>query len=106
MAAFHYKVVGGYTSIGSGRQTATPFGTPVALAASSTPFKVVLISPLSGNTDVVIVGDVNIVATPVASRRGYVVATPEGAIIEGDDLTDIYIQAAVAEEGVSFTYYK
>lgn len=106
MAKFHTKVVHGYDSIGSGRQTATPFGTPVSLASSSTPFKVVLITPLASNTNVVVVGDINIVATPVSSRRGYVVATPEGVKIEGDDLTDIYIQTIVAEEGVSFTYYK
>ncbi len=106
MSNFHFKVIGGYTAIGSGIKTATPFGTPVALVSTPTPFKVVLISPLGSNTGIVVVGDVNVVATPVASTRGYVVATPQGAIIEGDDLADVYMQSAIANEGVSFTFYK
>jgi hypothetical protein len=105
MAKFHKKVIHGYNEIGSGRKTATPFGTPVSLA-SSTEAKVVIITPLASNTDVIVVGDVNIVASPIGSRRGCVIATPEGITLEIDNLADVYIQAAVSDEGVSFTYYK
>lgn len=104
MAKFHKKVIHGYTDIGSGRKTATPFGTPVALS-SSTEARVVVITALPNNTGLVVVGDANIVATPVGSIRGCIVGTPNGVVLEVDNLADVYLQSAVENEGVSFTYY-
>lgn len=92
-----------------GLKLVTTAGTRERLTASSTPAISVLMTAKATNTGTIVVGGSTVVAASGAGRRG----TPLNA---GDsmkmtrledglkDLTDIYLDATVNGEGVTYTY--
>jgi len=90
------------SSLGDGRQTVATPTTAVALA-TSTACKWVLVTAETNNTGVIAVGGSTVVAT-LASRRGTPLFAGESVLILTDNLADVYIDATVATDGVTFTY--
>ena len=90
------------TTIGDGRQTVAAAGTAEALAASTTA-KVVFITAETDNTGVIAVGGSTVVAA-LATRRGTPLLAGDSGVLEIDDLADVYIDATVSGEGVTYTY--
>jgi hypothetical protein len=82
----------------SGVTNVTTAGQRVALAASRTPIRWIVIHAKSGNGNVIYVGD-----DSVTSANGFILAanqfTPRLPI---DDLSKIYLDAAVNGEGVTW----
>ena len=90
------------STVGDNRQVVTTAGTRVALAASTT-IKEVTITAETDNTDIVVVGGVTCVAA-LATRRGTPLYPGDSVTIESDNLAEVYIDALVNGEGVTFTY--
>ena len=91
------------TSIGHGVKTVTTAGTDVALVATSTPAKVVIIQAQTDNTGAIAVGGSGVDAT-VATGTGILLYAGDSVTLEVDDLADVYIDATVNGEGVRYTY--
>lgn len=89
------------TGAGSGRKVVTTAGTRVQLVTASTPVKQVIISGLSENTGIVVVGGSAVVAA-VATRQGYPLRAWDAVAFDIDDLIDLYIDSTVSGEGVSW----
>lgn len=87
-----------YSIVGSGVQTVTTAGTRVALA-STTAIKSVTVRAKSVNTGLIYVG-----SSIVASSNGFQLSSGETVSIDIDNLSKVYIDSAVNEEGVSFIY--
>lgn len=87
-----------YSIVGSGVQTVTTAGTRVALA-STTAIKSVTVRAKSVNTGLIYVG-----SSIVASSNGFQLSAGETVSIDIDNLSKVYIDSAVNEEGVSFIY--
>jgi len=90
------------TTVGSNRQVVAVPTTPVALAVS-TSIKKVTITAETDNTDIVCVGGSNVLAT-LLTRRGTPLYPSDSMTLEADDLAEVFIDAIVATEGVTFTY--
>lgn len=90
------------TGIGDGRKEVDTAGTRVALA-SSTAAKVVIITAETDNTSIVVVGGATVVAA-LATRRGTPLLAGDSVTLEIDNLVDVYIDAMVSTEGVTYTY--
>lgn len=88
--------------IHDGRQVVTTPGTAVALAAS-TVCKRVTITAETNNTDMVVVGGSTVVAALV-TRRGTPLNPGDSYSQDTDNLSEVFIDALVATEGVTFTY--
>lgn len=90
-------------NIRDGRKVVAAAGTAERLVSASTPAKRVTITALYGNTDMVVIGNSTVVAA-AGTRRG--IPLPGGASITLDtsDLYEIYLDAVVNGEGVSFIY--
>lgn len=86
-------------AIRSGQQTVTTVGTRVQLSTTSTSILSVTVKALEGNTGTIYVGGSN-----VSSSNGYELSSSEPVSLDVDNLTDVYIDASVAGEGVSFIY--
>ncbi len=89
--------------INDGRQVVTTAGTRVALAASTT-CKHIMITAETNNTDIVVVGGGTVVAA-LATRRGTPLYPGDSYDLDIDDLADVFIDALVSTEGVTFTYF-
>lgn len=95
--------------VGDGRMVVTAAGTRERLTADSTfndpggIVRAVAITALEGNTGMVVVGGPAVVAA-LATRRGTPLAAGETIVLETDDLADVYVDAVVSGEGVSFTF--
>jgi len=87
------------SAIGSGRQTVAAAGTGVQLTTTSTPILGVIIKALITNT-----GDIYVGGAGVAAASGYPLAPGEFVGLDVDNLTDVWIDAAVNGEGVSYIY--
>lgn len=88
------------SALGHGQQTVPTPGTAVRLTATSTPIVSVTVKSLISNIGIVYVGG------PGLSADGYELA-PNGrdsVSFDVDNLTDVWVDAAVADEGVSFVY--
>ena len=75
----------------------------VALVASATTAKRVLIKALNGNAGLVYVGSLS----GVSSSTGYHIAADQETPwidVPGNDLANVYLIASQASQGVSFTY--
>ena len=97
------KVGHDVTGIGDGRETVDAAGTAQAIAAS-TVAKAVKITAETDNTDVICVGGSTVVEAD-ATRRGMPLYPGESTPwIPCDNLADIFIDAAVQDEGVTFIY--
>ena len=92
-----------------GRKTVTAAGTRERLVASATRAKKVEITGLESNTDMIVVGGVTVVAGATLDGGGTRLGTPISAgqtlTMYVEDLYDIYLDAVVSGEGVSYTYY-
>lgn len=90
------------TGIGDGRKVVAEAGTAVAIAAS-TSARWVTITAETDNTGTIVVGGSSVVAA-LSTRRGTPLSPGDTASIPCDDLADIYIDATVTGDGVTFTY--
>ena len=92
------------TGIADGRKVVAVAGTAETLVAGSTPCKKVNITAEVDNTLAVVVGGSTVVAA-LATRRGIPLLPGESTgWFEIDDLLDIYLNAIVAGEGVTYIY--
>ncbi len=82
-----------------GVQAVATAGTAEPLAATSTPLSagLVRIRALAGNSGIVYVGD-----SDVDAATGYPLAGGEEMLLNIGDLADVYVDAAVNDDGVKF----
>ena len=90
------------TIITSGRKVTTTPGTAVAVGTGDK-LSSVTIQALLTNTDMVVVGGSNVVATP-GSENGVQLTAGMSMTIPCTDLSKIYFDAVVSGEGVIFIY--
>ena len=90
------------STVGDGRAFVTTPGTAVALAAS-TAIKEVTVTAETNNTDIIVVGGSTVVAA-LATRRGIPLYPGDSFTIESDNLAEVYIDAEVGTEGVTYSY--
>ena len=91
-----------YRGLGHGRKVVTTAGTDVVLAAT-TPAKLVIIQAETDNTGIIVVGSSGVDWT-LASRTGVALSAGEAVTLEINNLTNVYIDAAVSGDGVTYTY--
>lgn len=89
------------TTVADGRQTVTTAGTRVQLSTSKARVGSVAITAETDNTGIIVVGAVTVVAA-VGTRRGIPLAAGQTISLDIDQLSDIYIDATVDTEGVTF----
>ncbi len=87
------------SSIFDGAKAVTTAGTEVCLVATSTPCLAVTIQALRANTGIIYVG-----GTTIAANRGISLSAGESWSVAINDLIDIWIDASVSLDGVSFVY--
>lgn len=95
-------------NLGTGRVTVTTAGTAVRLAsgtltAPTSSLNYVDITAETDNTGIIVVGDSAVVAS-LATRRGTPLVAGQTMTVFTDGLDDIWIDATVSTEGVTFTY--
>jgi hypothetical protein len=90
------------STVGDNRKVVTTAGTAVALAASTT-IKEVTITAETNNTDIIVVGGSTVVAA-LLTRRGTPLYPGDSVTVASDNLAEVYIDAMVSTEGVTFTY--
>lgn len=88
-----------------GRKTVTTSGTEVQLSSSSQPCNLILITALDTNTGVIVVGDSTQPAPATATRQGMYLWAGQTEYFPIRNLTEVYIDATVNGEGVSFTCF-
>ncbi len=91
------------TGIGDGRVVVAAAGTANVISVSRT-CKKVDITAETDNTGVITVGGSTTVAA-LGTRQGIPLNAGDSYSFEIDDLNDVYIDATVSGEGVSFTYF-
>jgi len=89
------------TSVGNGRKVVASAGTAEALAASTT-IKKVIICAETDNTDYIVVGGSGVIAA-LATRQGIPIGPGDTITIDVDNLADVFIDAVVSGEGVTYT---
>lgn len=98
------KVGHDISTIEDGVKTVTTAGTDVALVASSTPAKRVIIQAQTDNTGLIAIGPTGVDATE-ATGTGVVLYPGDAIELLVDNLEDIYVDATVDGEGVRFLYF-
>lgn len=93
-----------YSTIADGIKNVTTAGTAVALVSASTLCRMVTIQARPENTGVIVVGASTVVAAQ-ATRRGYALTPGASVSIRVTDLANLYLDATVSGEGVSFVYF-
>lgn len=93
-----------YRNVADGLQLVAVAGTAEPLVATSTPCRMVEIQARPENTDVVVVGASTVVAA-AGTRRGIALVPNASVQIRVTDVADLYIDAVVSGEGVSFLYF-
>ena len=93
-----------YENIADGRKGVTAAGTAERLIAASTAIRKVIINAFPENTDVVVVGASTVVAA-LATRRGISLSPGESVTLRVSDLYNVYADAVVSGEGVSYVYF-
>ncbi len=91
------------TGIASGRKVVSAAATAEAISGAQA-CKNVDITAETDNTGVIVVGGTTVVAA-VGTRQGTPLNAGDSYSIDIDDLSDIFIDATVSGEGVSFTYF-
>lgn len=91
------------STIKDGRKVVTTAATRVALAASTT-CKHVTITAETNNTDIVVVGGITVVAA-LATRQGTPLYPGDTYDLDIDNLADVYLDALVSTEGVTYAYF-
>ena len=97
------KIGHNISGISDGRKEVATAGTRVALVASSTPAKIVIITAETDNTEYIVVGGATVVAA-LATRQGTTLNAGDSITLEIDNLADVYLDATVNTEGVTFVY--
>jgi len=92
------------TGIGNGRGTCASAGTANQVTTTTTPCKIIVFTAETDNTGVIVLGGSGIDET-VASRSGTPLLAGDSMTMEIDDVSKVYIDAAVTGDGVTFTYY-
>lgn len=87
-------------NVADGRKTVTTAGTRVQLGESRA-IESVAVTALEANTGVICIGGKTVVAAS-GTRTGIPLAAKQTATIDTDDLGDLYIDATVNGEGVSW----
>ena len=90
------------STVGDGRQTVTTPGTAVALAAS-TAIKEVTVTAELTNTGTITVGGSTVVDA-VATRRGTPLYPGDSVTVASDNLAEVFIDAEVGTDGVTYQY--
>ena len=90
------------TGIKHGRKIVATAGTDEALA-TSTVAKVVIITAETDNTGVIAVGAAGVDAV-LATRTGTPLLAGDSVTLEIDNLADVYIDATVSGDGVTYSY--
>jgi len=86
-----------------GRKFVTTAGTAVALSSTSIHVDWVIVTAETNNTGVMAVGASTVVAS-LTTRRGTPLLAGESVVLTAVDLADVYIDATVSTDGVTFTY--
>ncbi len=89
----------------SDRTVVTTGGTRVRLSIPSLEIFRIDISADIGNTDVVVVGDVNVVAASGSQKGTVLFAGNPSTTIYIDDLNKLYVDAIANGDAVVYTYY-
>lgn len=92
-----------YLTIGDGIQLVASAGTAEALA-SSTKIRKVIVQARPENTDAVVVGASTVVAA-AGTRRGIALVPGASVTLNVTDLANVYVDAIVTGEGVSYVYF-
>lgn len=92
------------TTVSDGRKIVAIAGTRETLVAAPTTAKCLTITAETGNTGIVVVGGVTVVAA-LATRRGVPLNAGVSYEVVIDDLQKIYIDTTVSGNGVTFTYF-
>ena len=90
------------TGLGDNRKTVASAGTAEALAGS-TAIKWVIVTAETDNTGIVVVGGSTVVAA-LATRRGVPLAAGDSVTLTIDNLADVFVDATVSTDGVTFVY--
>lgn len=93
-----------YEHVGDGLQLVASAGTAEALAAASTACRLVVVSARPENTDVVVVGASTVVAA-AGTRRGISLSPGQSVSLRVKDVANLYVDAVVTGEGVSYVYF-
>lgn len=91
------------SSVGDGRTVVPVAATRVQLGASVGPLDSVAVQALEGNTGAVVVGG-NTVVAALETRRGIALSAGQVVTLATDDLSDVWLDAMVSGEGVTYTY--
>jgi len=92
--------------LGEGRKIVTTAATAVALVSSSLAVDYVIITAETGtvaNTGYITVGDSSVIGAD-ATRTGHPLAAGDSVTLYDVDLQEVYIDATVSTEGVTFVY--
>lgn len=90
------------SEVHDGRQVVATPGTAVALATSTTCKRVTVVAN-EDNTGIVVVGGSTVVAA-LATRRGVPLHPLDSHSLDADNLDEIFLDAMVAANGVTFDY--
>ena len=93
-----------FGSIKHGNKFVTTAGTAVPLAAVDTPCKLITINAKAANTGKIAVGGQGVIATIGVTQTGVILNAGDVYELEVADLNEVYIDATVSGEGVTFTY--
>lgn len=93
-----------FQTIADGIKLVTTAGTRVALVSASTKCRMVTIQARPENTDTVVVGASTVVAAS-GTRRGIALVPGASVELRVKDLANVYVDAVVSGEGVSFVYF-
>lgn len=86
-----------------GRKVVASAGTAERLVSSSTKARKVTIMAELDNTDYVVIGGSTVVAA-LATRRGIPLSAGSSVTLDIENLYDLYVDAVVNGEGVTFIY--
>lgn len=91
------------TTISGGRQTVATAGTAVQLSTAATRVKSVCVTAETDNTGYIVVGGSGVVAA-LSTRKGTPLNAGDSVTLDIDQLSDVYIDATVNTDGVTYTY--
>ena len=91
--------------IADGRKVVAAAGTAVALESTENVVDLVIITAETNNTGVMAVGASTVVAA-VGARRGTPLLAGDSMALEGVDLNEVYLDATVTGDGVTYLYKK
>ena len=91
-------------TINSGRKIVTTAGTAVQLATTLSIGGIIIVAEF-GNTGTICVGDSAVIAAE-ATRQGTPLNPGDGVILNIDDISKIWIDATINNDGVTYTMVK